>query len=190
MKERPILMNAEMVNATLDDRKTQTRRVMKPQPGYVNKRADGYAVSFNKYLMSYPELLIKCPYGKIGDRLWVRENFHYEPATGAEYGEAPQPDEIHYAATFPYRGMEPKWTPSIHMPRWASRIDLEITDIRVEHIQDISDTDCFSEGIKTRRGCDPRNTFEELWDSINKKRGHGWDINDWVWAISFKRIQP
>jgi len=198
MKERPILFNAEMVRAILDGRKTQTRRVIKPQPIIVG---DG---------LSWP----LCPYGIPGDRLWVRETFALESSQEVSY-DPPFKDgrpllevdggfehgtwweQPHYKATDPepelsYDGEGPcvKWSPSIYMPRWASRILLEITDIRVERVKDISRDDAFSEGHPFTKPKHPeiKWNFEKLWNSINEKKGLGWDKNPWVWVIEFKAV--
>lgn len=193
MKERPILMSAPMVRAILDGRKTQTRRIVKERPPYiyVNEgrllRDDGLG-EYNDYF----------PYGILGDRLWVRETCLIWKG-GAE-------EEIIYQEDLEFEGCKrdaiklkkqgyPKngigiWkaTPSIHMPRWASRITLEITNIRVERLQDISVEDAMAEGITHHAMDDPRVEYQWLWEDINGKGS--WDLNPWVFAISFKRVQP
>lgn len=185
MKERPILFSGEMVRAILDGRKTQTRRVIKPQPP--ESVSEGYTTYF-------------CPYGIPGDRLWVRETFaprlDVDPITElararhyamykADGGDPHDPMHWH-----PYD----KWIPSIFMPRWASRITLEITNVRVERVQDISVSECRAEGIpqasfssQTDRDAQVHGEFMQLWDSINAKRGYSWESNPWVWVIEFKR---
>jgi len=197
---KPIIFNTQMVKAILDGRKTQTRRVVKPQPNKAwsgdphivdGRWADGECVSD-----------LKVPYGQKGDRLWVRETFRVYRGTNSA--------QIYYKASEPHTGIQidpskvdtlktyhPKWRPSIHIPRWASRITLEITDINVERIQDITDRGAKAEGIRIFDNTPGkmysyngalRDIFIDLWDSINYKRGHGWDINPWVWVISFKQI--
>jgi hypothetical protein len=168
VKERPILFSGRMVQAILDGRKTMTRRVFKtakliPTESY-GKRA----------------LTRTCPYGQPGDRLWVRETHNTcgeKPFYRAD-GEMP---------------LEWKWSPSVFMPRWASRITLEITAVWVERLKDITIEDAQAEGI-TPLGTEGdsrrwRAGFRELWDSLNAKRGYGWDANPWVWVISFKRVK-
>ena len=203
MKERPILMNGAMVRAVLDGSKSQTRRLFKVQPPH------GVNIG---WVPGKTESL----YGRTGDRLWVRETFMDLAGTGVEHCPTPgsQVQRYAYAADAPpgsYRDEARKdyglkWRPSIHMPRAASRITLEITDVRVERLQNISEDDCWKEGIEQvmhdfsdesqcamakRLGCcidDAKPLFASLWESIN---GQGsWDANPWVWAVSFKRVEP
>jgi hypothetical protein len=190
MKEHPILFSAPMVRAILDGSKTQTRRVVKPQPdedGLARLIATGewHDTSASAY---------RCPYGIPGDRLWVRETFN----GNAEVGYA-------YRATEPDMNGCP-WRPSIFMPRRASRILIEITDVRVQRLQDISEDDARAEGAAFHDGrpighhgwrhdinhgvvySTARESFAWLWKSIN---GAGsWDANPWVWVINFRRLQP
>ena len=178
MKERPILFSAPMVRALLAGTKTQTRRVIKPRHlAFFNQDAAAMLSDWNERPL---------PYGKPGDRLWVRETWHDASSS------------LHSCALYRADGIDlhwDKWTPSIHMPRWASRITLEITSVRVERLQEISEADAQAEGW-TRRpevSTDPqvhkeaaRDWFMDLWESIN---GPGsWDANPWVWVIEFKRL--
>jgi hypothetical protein len=185
--ERPILFSGEMVRALLEGRKTQTRRIIKPQPDIADPELE-------KVLPAAWEdgfIDVKCPYGIIGDRLWVRETFCAESQ-----------QTIHYRADgWEYDGGG-GWKPSIHMPRWASRIDLEVTAVRVERLQDISEADAVAEGIESfmqygqqayadylkRRHCvyDSRFSFKSLWESINGF--DSWQVNPWVWVIEFRRV--
>nr|WP_186019955.1 hypothetical protein [Burkholderia gladioli] len=189
MKERPIIFSAPMMRAILDGRKSQTRRVVKVQP------AGAWAAPGRT----------SCPYGLIGDRLWVRESFWGCDAPG--FGDQPcvvYDDEWHGKE---YRPAEIRpWArkfgriPAIHMPRDCSRITLEITDVRVERLQDISEQDAIAEGIcKTGSGFwstygqrevdgtfSPRSSFQSLWESINGLIS--WESNPWVWVIEFRRI--
>ena len=174
-KERPILFSAPMVRAILDGSKTQTRRVAKEFNGMPN--LDGI-------LRRYPHQN-GCPYGKPGDRLWVRETWaHERDGTGC-----PDDTGILYRATDPGWDDEEtglRWRPSIYMPRRASRILLEITDVRVQRLQEIGDEDARAEGCEPFAY--PRDRFQGLWDTIH---GSGaWHANPWVWAITFRRIQP
>lgn len=202
MKERPILFSGPMVRAILDGRKTQTRRVIKPtQP-----RDDGMWPAGRNPV---PD----CPYGRPGDRLWVRETWGIS-LCGNRVSLSPEAwpdgwpvDRLRYAADGYDFGLSTK-RPSIHMPRWASRITLEITDIRVQRLRDISEDDAVAEGIEYgqsdgatsngRNRCfvnpvSPNEegtaqwAFSQLWDSINAERAP-WASNPWVWAVSFKRI--
>lgn len=186
MKERPILMNEFSVKATLEDRKTQTRRVIKPQPSGVYGDLLGQKRWYST--AGDCESEIKCPYGKIGDRLWVRETFVIDDQ-----------DMIFFKADDTFKPIGLKWKPSIFMPRNASRIALEITDIRVERVQDISRKESAKEGVCIANESDrfkgyqtnvfPEENFLTLWNLINEKRGYGWEKNPWVWVIEFKRIE-
>lgn len=211
MKERPILMNTEMVKAILEGRKTQTRRVIKPIPQWVYEAGKAFDSNKNPYLQmglnddSGASWSKKCHYGKVGDRLWVRETF-------AEYFSIHTPDDPDYLykasdySSDDYRLKDIKWTPSIFMPKHACRLKLEITDIRVERVQEISPEDAVKEGIKVvshpsaiqelwgienlNYMCPmPDEAFSYLWNSINgKKEDCSWDNNPYVWVIEFKRI--
>ena len=204
MKERPILFSSEMVRAIIDGRKTQTRRVVKPQP------AAG----------------LPCPYGAPGDRLWVRETF----ASFRAEGQPVTPRDARYVVlrdgaqvyadgkTYPPLAAYAagafdaiKWRPSIHMPRWASRITLEVVSVRVERVQSITEEDARAEGVDwaaphpygerwdddredprevgySTGGSFARDNFRRLWDSINGKRA-SWASNPWVWAVEFRRVK-
>jgi len=175
-----------MVRAILAGTKTQTRRVVKPQP--VGNADVQFRVAAAVTLAPDGKQL-RCPYGQTGDRLWVRETF--APLTkGFAYAADPVWNE-------PPGG---RWMPSIHMPRIASRIDLEITAVRVERLNDISEADARAEGappshpsidrISREYGFAdfPRSWYGQLWDQIN---GAGsWAANPWVWCIEFKRVAP
>lgn len=179
-------MSAPMVRAILEKRKTQTRRIIKPQPAAC---ADGFLLP----------LRTESPYGYVGDRLWVRENGWQRPyrspkmmREGADtwapyYFDA---DGLTDRDVADFKKWGFKRRPSIHMPRWESRITLEVTAVRVEQVQRISDKDCFAEGIEPigpEHSHDiPRKEYAALWDKIN---GRGaWDKNPWVWCISFRSI--
>ena len=201
MKERPILFSGSMVNAILDGRKTQTRRVMKPQPNYMNRAFE----TLKSMVTNISKR--KCPYGEVGDRLYVREKWQplYEYCNpdggiigacfrhrggGRVFNTKHNPSR-HIDDTYPRK-------PSIHMPKWAAGIWLEIFAIRYERVQDISIKDAKAEGCV---GGEPLRTgkqngrvtakfkFIQLWDSINKKRGYGWEVNPWVWVVEFKKIK-
>ena len=181
MKERPIIFSGEMVRAILDGRKTQTRRVIKPQPDHIHTFQKGIL------LPQIGDKEIRCPYGQPGDRLWVRETWaKNNPVLDAK---------VCYRADLMSPDLGKPWKPSIYMPRWASRITLEIVNVRVERVQEITEADVIAEGIGAftlARGVlsdappDPRWKFIELWNSINANRGYGWEINPWVWVIEFK----
>ncbi|TCK39684.1 hypothetical protein B0G84_5024 [Paraburkholderia sp. BL8N3] len=211
MKERPILFSGPMVRALLDGSKTQTRRVLKNQPPedvspitvahyeptVINWRGEEEpgSVIFGAYSAD-GEWGSKCPYGEPGDRLWVRETFAHM-YRGNAAPEMRRDDDVVYCADgfTPDEYVYGSWKPSIHMPRWASRITLEVTRVRVERLQDISDADAEAEGIDfLRRVPDadetlaPRQLFMCLWDSINESRGLGWNANPWVWVVEFKKL--
>lgn len=221
MKERPILFSAPMVRAILEDRKTQTRRIVKQHWDWWDKTCGECGGTGETYIGSGEfsgncktcanEPL--CPYGKVGDRLWVRETFAPSADQWGAYAKwldkfcnvkGDKPD-IFYAADGGERPFIERWRPSIHMPRWASRIDLEITNVRVERLNDINEQDAIAEGIQKNEysaydvwlekeqmysdatGC-PIEAFKYLWESIN---GDGsWDANPWCWVIEFKGVQP
>lgn len=220
MKERPILMNAAMVRAILDGRKTQTRRPVKPQP-YTIPWRDAYGNADEALFWRYDESREDwpyprfCPLGQIGDRLWVRETWaealgssfaapleRYRQGGADGYGIG----AIYRATPHPDYRVE-TWRPSIHMPRWASRIILEITDVRVERVQDITDDDAVAD-LGCLRICDedepcdtsvtstdPVGDFRALWDSIyypgiyKKQTLFKWDANPWVWVVEFRRVE-
>lgn len=213
MKERPILFNAAMVRAVLEGRKTQTRRVVKPSPEWTEPGTawkfseDGHSgLGWYAYNDDYPEegaLFYRCPYGQPGDRIWVRETFQPLFADGVEnHWETDWKTGKGYKISYPATdgiqefinlddGLSDACKPSIHMPRWASRILLEITDIRVERLNDIREKDAWAEGCTgfdddVSGGKSGYREFAELWQSIN---GPGsWDKNPWVWVIEFKRV--
>jgi len=206
MKERPILFNAAMVNAILDGRKTQTRRIIKnvDRRNWI-KTPKGHPGCHVVHGLKY------CPYGEVGDQLWVREIHYYDiPLVNMKtQPENYDPRDMYYRANgeccqqIPecqcFDVGKPKWRPSIFMPRWASRIQLEITDVRVELLNNISDEDVKAEGTYTLQSTDfptkpfyrslmePKILFEILWDSINAKK-HPWESNPWVWVVEFKQV--
>jgi hypothetical protein len=196
MKERPILFSGPMVRAILEGRKTQTRRMIKPEPDSVFGD-EGINIPVKDLVRSHevdyclPKWkTIQCKYGQPGDRLWVRETWRKNPfPTGWpwEYRESAEEDMT------PTDG---PWKPSIHMPRVASRIVLEIEDVRIERLHEITNSDAWDEGAqpyKTMRNGAPamsttRDAFEWIWRDINGAAS--WDANPWVWVITFKRIEP
>jgi len=181
-----------MVLAIFDGRKWQTRRPIKPQPvgNFI------YFSSVNPAYACFEQSpSVRCPFGQVGDRLWVKETFRlfnaweecccYDMCQCARNNGKP----VYYADT---PDDEYKWKPSIHMPRWASRITLEITDIRVERVRDISATEAANEGVSSNNIGEYTcyiDTFRTLWDSIYAKHGLGWDDNPQVWVIEFRRIE-
>lgn len=238
VKERPILFSGPMVRAILAGEKTQTRRVVKPQPPYEGIRLNGPesyhpAVAKNGFLTpgepvfgiydDEGEYGCVCTYGSPGDRLWVRETVYCDDGNGINDFDATSVpwEHVYYRADgecceqipecqCSFIG-KPKWTPSIHMPRWASRITLEVTGVRVERLQDISEADAKAEGVEIAipgttwyRDYNPGKqdaihpdphyglcpdayaSYESLWGSINGPES--WAANPWVWVVEFRRI--
>lgn len=238
MKERPIIFSAPMILALKDKRKTQTRRVMKPQP-HAGMRwgtvvVNGYGGWEDGHGSPRP-----CPYGQIGERLWVRETWWKETPLPVEvalgrtsqligYDATPEcylrikGDVITYHTNANPKMAAAEWEmfsqwkrkSAMFMPRKFSRFLLEITGLAPERLQDISEEDAMAEGVERNwlgDNCPPeyanewrnyqsgadgfpchsaRDSYRSLWDSINLKRGHGWDMNDWVWAIEYKVVEP
>lgn len=203
-----------MVRALLNGSKTQTRRAVKPQPVYDGRFAGSWKLVGNaghEAATCSPLIAELSPYGQPGDRLWVRETFvqgwpHDENGCPAQFDA----DGHERPMTTWYRASSPDlkwctdgentertpWRPSIHMPRAASRITLEISGVRVERLQDISEFDCVAEGCTGGHGsipgyaysATPLEHYHWLWNSIN---GLGsWEANPWVWALEFRRVQP
>lgn len=191
MTDRPILFSGAMIRALLAGTKTQTRRVVKLPPGAVVEAWDG------KTTPSF-EGAIVCPYGVPGDSvLWVRETWqchstlNSDPIVHFRADASFKPVPIEPGTEVEFKG---GWRPSIFMPRWASRITLEVTDVRVERLQAISVEDCIAEGLSTQLReneavCDLRDQYRDLWDSINATRAP-WASNPWVWVVEFKRVEP
>jgi len=209
MKEKPILFKGDMVRAILEGRKTETRRIVKP----IHKKACGFNVVFNhddsfhgvldfdEDEMSYDNY--SWPYGQVGDRLWVRETI------GCYQGGVVRRADNEYNSIID-DDPDLNWTPSIFMPWVACRLFLEITEISVERVRDITTMSAINEGIHQTIGgfmgnipawanpegeghfYDNRTSienFRNLWDSINKKRGFSWKSNPWVWVIKFKVVK-
>lgn len=217
--DRPIIFSAPMVRAILSGAKSQTRRIVKPQPFGGDRiepaysREDGFIVGQLRDSENAWRRIV-CPYGNVGDRLWVREAWRTVAAMDADrptriaeqcldagYRKPWAP--IQYEADRQrdnWNTMQPaepgKLRSPRHMPRWASRLTLEITAVRAQQLHDISEADAIAEGVRSISLADvPRNAawserqdFAHLWDKIN---GAGaWDANPWVWAITFRRYQP
>ena len=224
MKEHPILFSAEMVRAILEGRKTQTRRVVKPQP--IIRECCGAVVGPAKWLSKTGRVVYNCdyepspfseacPYGQPGDRLWVRETWAtvnaYDQVKPSDIpkGDAGRWPRVWHRATDAHeqeyrQKYFGKWRPSIFMPRWASRITLEVVSVRVERVQGISLEDIKAEGVfpGLRASIEDWSIssirddyyqflvdFEWLWDSINAKRGFSWSSNPWVWAVTYKLLE-
>lgn len=188
-KEHGIIMSASSVNAILEGRKTQTRRVVKQQP----QRCHGnrYAIDaaspsgYSLIADAYDDEFVKCPY-QVGDLLWVRETWAHE----SDGTCCPDDTGVLYRATDP--GWDDndtglRWRSPIYMPKWAARLWLEVIEVRVQRIQEICAADLVAEGMPD----DARAPvlFLTLWDHLNAKRGYSWDSNPWVSAYTFKQIE-
>ena len=187
MKERPILFSAPMVRAILAGTKTQTRRALAPDLFMSSGGAVVRMASAGPATTGIREA--HCPYWREpGDRLYVKETGHWKTGdvfyrAGTEHYSA---EMANAAALVALGGDRMRWQPAIHMPRWASRITLEITGVRVERLQDISTADCWAEGLSASPDVDPVHEYRDLWEAIN---GPGsWDANPWVWALEFRRL--
>ncbi|HHA0054922.1 TPA: hypothetical protein ACOEVN_003270 [Klebsiella pneumoniae] len=217
MTERGMIFNAEMVRALLDGRKTQTRRIMKVQPVLNGNFYEVFGSAWSKGMTSIPavpghSLSTRCPFGAVGDRIWVRKGFFPAPLEmqsepprktmwNIAYRDGMQMEKLAPAEYNPTIYNYERWTPSIHMPRWASRILLEITDVRVERLNAINEHDAQAEGVAKLRGgfwkhyqpgwtqhqLSARGSFVTLWKSIYGDES--WNSNPWVWVISFERIE-
>lgn len=212
--EKPIIFSPAMVEAIMSGRKTQTRRVIKPQPpgeGYElwtlmsttgPRKNEGklHWVKPDQERLNFIDdqyIFFTCPYGHIGDKLWVRERWAYigdqnwQDASFDDWGNL-----WHYATAEQDARDQLKWKPSIHMPRRFARLILEVKDIRIEKLQDISESDAINEGIESQRGIykdyltekfyrKPYQSFETLWCKINGQKS--WQSNPWVWVVEFEK---
>jgi hypothetical protein len=230
MKERPILFSGEMVRAILEGRKTITRRIVKPQPKvcsevttiekHENQNCNNWLAKINGATLGIVDM--KCPYGQVGDRLCVKETFGYSNqaddinqkervvvyrAGGANHVTDSGVDLLKRCQSGclmqPNHYVRPPdvWKPSIFMPRWASRITLEIIDTRVETLQAITEADAIAEGVEfcgsmgtwedymnhSNTYSSARQSYASLWEKINGV--DSWDANPWVWVIEFKKVE-
>jgi len=210
-KARPILFSSPMINALLDGRKTQTRRIVKPPRQWPeNSHPDPFAMPPAVWWWNGKHHRVgvrqECPYGSVGDLIWVREAF--APLIVNDWPNPVGP--VIYRAEGTHEEYPGRWIPSIHMARRFSRLTLRITDVRVQRLQEISEADAQAEGLEaidfpygrfwrnyllsdSEAQCSPmletpRESFLSLWDSINARRGYGWDVNPWIWALSFDVI--
>lgn len=204
-----MIFNAEMVRALLSGRKTQTRRIIKPQPeATLSGSLSGKWLSrpLNGLLLpKIEDIAIHCPFGVVGDHIWVRETFQgplFDYDLMDSYCKDPTPFEKPEFCVYKADGVPAPefydaddelhccWRPSIHMPRWACRILLEITNVRVERLKSISDGDAIREGCSTAdmmSGDCVADVFARLWASIYGS--DSWNANPWVWVIEFKRVE-
>lgn len=220
MTDRPILFSGPMVRALLDGRKTQTRRIVKPMPKWAARfpicKPDGMVADHEIWWwdgeFDRVGVAQASPYGGPGDRLWVKETHAIVPRTAYAMSDGVQqtlkPDDTHDAAVYAAgweRSKPGRWRPSIHMPRWASRLTLTITDVRVERLQNISEVDARAEGISIQAPPDrdggrhfgvdgmqidemtAARAYQALWNKINGP--DSWAANPWVWVVTFE-VKP
>jgi hypothetical protein len=210
VKERPILFSGEMVRAILDGKKTQTRRVIKKVIVFSSQDKLPNGWSWEKRVFKDSEGyddaefigVPPSPFGQPGDCLWVRETWDVRFLEGVlEKQLCFRADMTSIKCPENFKGeLNYNWRPSIFMPRWASRILLEIVNIRVERLQDITESDAEKEGMTVKKVNIPqpgfkvgdplesyRDVFKFLWNSINGK--YPWESNPWVWVIEFKKVE-
>jgi hypothetical protein len=203
-KERPILFSGPMVRALLEGRKSQTRRVLKGEVGPCAYEPGKHALN-GQVIEGNPAVLTQCPYGAPGDRLWVRETWALEDCgedgkrviwqadRAARWIGDGVDSEVYYLPSDYNPG---RWRPSIHIPRQHSRLTLEVTEVRVQRLQEISEEDARAEGVEPegRDGRGPLthlNAFRSLWANINGMReGCSWEATPWVWCVSFRMVKP
>lgn len=212
MKRRPIIFSGEMVREILDGPKTQTRRVVTPQPAEP-KRLAGHsdAIHAVRCQVYWGRIISECPYGKVGDRLWVKQTHRLTryrdggrlwvkcerrlgPTDAPEvscfrWNDIPQPQRRRLSRIKTWG----KWRSPRFMYRFLARIELEITNVRVQRVQEITQDDAADEGCliaaqRAARYPAPRVAFRGFWDFVNAKRGFGWDVNPFVRAISFRKV--
>lgn len=213
VRERPILFSGEMVLAILEGRKTQTRRVVLPQPDWIEEVR--HTLTDNgPFAWPIGSLGQQCGWPlplryQIGGRLWVRESLYEDIDSTWRYRADDAPIELDAddrcvprMVSWAYHQQSGR-CPSIHMPRWASRLTLEITGIRVERLQQITEGDAIAEGVEQifdgrvswlspdgGRNFFARDAFLDRWNSLNAKRGYGWSVNPWVWVVEFRKVTP
>ena len=211
MTERPIIFNGEEVRAILRGEKTQTRQPVKPQPIFLHEaNPPRWLWAVKKWhqvewvdKIQPLSIVDYCPFGQPGDRLWIRETFVEHPQF-SELAYRAEGEEFEGGGGFTWK---PKWSPPVYMPRKFSRITLEITDVRAEQVQDITEDDARAEGVDTefriavaridggpyrhiQYHCSHRGGFANTWRKLYAKRpGFSWDANPWVWVITFKRVE-
>ncbi len=205
MTERGIIFSAPMIRALLAGTKSQTRRAIAERDlGPIRSEGADLMADGLWYWRAgkiHYQGGFRCPYGVPGDRLWVRETFRVEDGCSNESGR----NGVHYRADD--EPGDQRWTSPIYMPRWASRLILELTEVRVQRLQEISEADAKAEGVEPQRigtvtmsmhetsftptGTESfRQAYQNGWDKLNAKRCFPWAANPWVWALSFRKVEP
>ena len=209
VKEHPILFSTEMVRAILDGRKTQTRRSVQPQPLRV-WGSGVFSLAHPEYVSAHVQLpgqreyvWLRCPYGKPGDRLWVRESHTFADTDWENWVEVHYRDGTISRRAVPLVAAEKvaqwiedrevdgdgdNWRPSIHMPRWACRVVLDVTRVCIQSLHEITLSDAIAEGFEAGPLDRPASQFVRIWNEINDKRqGCDWGSNPWVWVVEFQK---
>jgi hypothetical protein len=182
MRERSILFARDMVLALRAGQKTQTRRLITPQPDGVHQ-IDGQPIR-----VTHGSRELRFPFGAVGDRLWVREKWGYLRQF-LEPGAKPEGPLVYAADGTPAGARASPWKPSLHMPRGASRMMLEVTGGRAERLQQITAEDARAEGCPATLWSDPMAWFAEYWTRFHAERGYGWDANPWTWVVTFRIVR-
>ena len=191
--ERPIIFSDASIRQILEGRKTQTRRALRRQPRYSIRKdinsPSGFSYTDQNDMPAAP--VLKCPYGKVGDRLWVREwwttehrAFDGEPSEKFKSQAESRSERLYFRVDSPDAHDSRYWRNPLFMPRWASRLMVELTGIRLETLHSISGDDVLAEGCSGNDW----HEYAELWDHLNAKRGYDWESNPWVWVLEFRRI--
>jgi hypothetical protein len=205
-KEQPIIFGSESVRAILAGIKTQTRRVVKLKDtsplSAIEQRDDDQWFARLEHYKGVGYQIGKCPYGRTGDRLWVREAWAILPRSlhPASVLSTKADRVLYREQASPTNYVPARWASPIFMPRAFSRLTLEIINVRVERLKDLSHEDAIAEGVreeqrgKTFELRDERLSLHQLafsrgWDELNAKRGYSWDSNPWVWVVEFRRIE-
>jgi hypothetical protein len=202
-RDRPIIFGGPMVLAILEGRKTETRRVILEQPEWESN--DWVLGDASELLKTGTIRGVKCPYGRVGDTLWVKETHRFGKEGVVEYRADDRLRLVEIPEGFTWMD-DNRWRPSIHMPKWASRIHLMIEGLGAQRIDEVTTNGAMAEGVLSHPSEDiwdllspitqdayrelAVNMFRDLWDSINAKRGYPWDESPWVWVVQFRRISP
>jgi hypothetical protein len=191
VNEHPILFSGPMVRAILAGTKTQTRRLVKPAPHAMCSHVEPFRGEGGGWIAGDNSgRIFQCPFGIPGDRLWVRETWAWSGDTDVHRKDRQKRGDVWWRADEKHNAPNVRWRPSIHMPRWASRLTLEVESVRVERLQDITEEDARAEGVElppNDASAKYRPMFQLLWDSINSARAT-WASNPWVFVVGFRRL--